>query len=78
VVSRGRLFWRVRQGHFTPNGFERALKKVSTITIAEDAELPRRVVSLEGRPARHRLRAARRRGSAPRIATRYSIVAWKH
>lgn len=40
------FFWRVRQGHFNPNDFERALKKVSAITIEEDAEVPRRVVSL--------------------------------
>ncbi len=40
------FFWRVRQGHFNPNDFERALKKLATITMAEDADVPRRLVSL--------------------------------
>ena len=40
------FFWRVRQGHFTPNDFDRALKKVSAISIAEDPDVPRRIVSL--------------------------------
>jgi hypothetical protein len=40
------FFWRVRQGHFNANDFERALKKVSAINIEEDADVPRRVVSL--------------------------------
>lgn len=40
------FFWRVRQGHFAPNDFERALRKVLAINIAEDANVPRRVVSL--------------------------------
>jgi hypothetical protein len=40
------FFWRVRQGHFIPSEFERALKKVSAISIAEGADVPRRVVSL--------------------------------
>lgn len=40
------FFWRVRQDQFAANDFERALAKVSAITIAEEADLPRRVVSL--------------------------------
>ena len=40
------FFWRVRQGHFAPSDFERALKKISAINIGEDADVPRRVVSL--------------------------------
>jgi|SRR5665213_2832088 len=40
------FFWRVQQGHFTPRDFERALNKVSAIKIEEDANVPRRVVSL--------------------------------
>jgi hypothetical protein len=42
----GGFFWKIRQGHFAPDDFERALNKVSGISIAEDADLPRRVVSL--------------------------------
>jgi hypothetical protein len=40
------FFWRVRQGHFTTSDFERVLEKVSAISIEEDADVPRRVVSL--------------------------------
>jgi hypothetical protein len=40
------FFWCVRQGHFTPSDFERALKEVSAISIEEGADVPRRVVSL--------------------------------
>ena len=40
------FFWRIRQGQFIPSDFERALKKVSTIAISDDADVPRRVVSL--------------------------------
>ena len=40
------FFWRIRQGHFTPSDFERALKKVSAINIEEDTDVPRRLVSL--------------------------------
>jgi hypothetical protein len=40
------FFWRIRQGEFTASAFERARKKVSAITIGEDSDVPRRVVSL--------------------------------
>jgi hypothetical protein len=40
------FFWCVRQGQFDSAVYQRALKKISTISIAEDAQLPRRVVSL--------------------------------
>jgi hypothetical protein len=40
------FFWRIRQGNFSPSDFERALKKISAINIGEDADVPRRVVSL--------------------------------
>jgi hypothetical protein len=40
------FFWQLRQGHFTGNDFDRALKKISAIFIPEDVDLPRRVVSL--------------------------------
>ena len=40
------FFWRVRQGRFEPAKFQRALEKVASISIAEEAQLPRRVVSL--------------------------------
>ena len=40
------FFWRIREGRFDTAEFQRALQKVATISIAEDAELPRRVVSL--------------------------------
>ncbi len=40
------FFWRIRQGRFDPAEFKRALQKVATLSIAEEAELPRRVVSL--------------------------------
>jgi hypothetical protein len=40
------FFWRIRQGRFDVAEFQRALQKVSRISIPEDAELPRRIVSL--------------------------------
>jgi hypothetical protein len=40
------FFWRVRQGEFIASEFERALKKVSAFSIAEDADVPRRLISL--------------------------------
>jgi hypothetical protein len=40
------FFWLIRQGNFAASEFERALKKVSSISISENAELPRRLVSL--------------------------------
>lgn len=40
------FFWRIRQGHFSPSDFDRALKKVSSVNIEENAVVPRRVVSL--------------------------------
>jgi hypothetical protein len=42
----GGFFWEVREGHFEPVAFERALGKVRSIVIEEDAVVPRRVVSL--------------------------------
>jgi hypothetical protein len=40
------FFWRIRQGHFTTGEFERALLKLSAISLADDYEIPRRLVSL--------------------------------
>jgi hypothetical protein len=40
------FFWQIRQGCFNVGAFERALKKVAAISIAEDFDLPRRLVSL--------------------------------
>ena len=40
------FFWQIRQGHFAADEFERAYRKVSSISISEDAEVPRRLVSL--------------------------------
>lgn len=40
------FFWAVRQGRFSADEFERALKRVSAISIPTDADLPRRFVSL--------------------------------
>jgi hypothetical protein len=40
------FFWRIRQGHFSTSDFEKALKKVAAISISEEADLPRRLVSL--------------------------------
>jgi hypothetical protein len=40
------FFWRVRQGHFDPTEFEHALRTVKAISIREDSDLPRRIVSL--------------------------------
>lgn len=40
------FFWRVRQGHFLLSDFERAMMKLSKITVGEASELPRRLVSL--------------------------------
>jgi hypothetical protein len=44
--AEGGFFWRIRQGQFVAEDFKRALKKVSAISIPEEAELPRRLVSL--------------------------------
>lgn len=40
------FFSRVRQGHFSPHHFERALKKVSAIHMEREVAVPRRLVSL--------------------------------
>src|SRR5690349_5132340 len=40
------FFWRLRQGEFVTDQFERALRTLKAITIAEHSEVPRRVVSL--------------------------------
>jgi len=40
------FFWRIRQGHFETDKLERALKKLSAFSIAEEAEIPRRLISL--------------------------------
>lgn len=40
------FFWRIRQGQFSPACFEVALKKTMDISVPEDAELPRRLVSI--------------------------------
>jgi hypothetical protein len=40
------FFWGVRQGRFAEDEFRRALTKIAAISIAEDADVPRRVVSL--------------------------------
>lgn len=40
------FFWRIRQGQFDLSHFQRVLRKVRAISIGEDAELPRRLVSL--------------------------------
>jgi hypothetical protein len=40
------FFWRIRQGHFANCEFERALGKISAISIAEESEIPRRLASL--------------------------------
>jgi hypothetical protein len=42
----GGFFWNIRQGKFTAANFERAHAKLSTISIADDKEIPRRLVSL--------------------------------
>jgi hypothetical protein len=40
------FFWQVRQGNFEGVAFERAMHTLSMISFAENAELPRRIVSL--------------------------------
>jgi hypothetical protein len=40
------FFWRVRQGVFDPNEFQRALATLRTFSFTDDAPLPGRVVSL--------------------------------
>ncbi|TKD06472.1 hypothetical protein [Polyangium fumosum] len=40
------FFGRVRQGQFAAEDFQRALGRLAAISIEEDAEVPRRVVSL--------------------------------
>jgi hypothetical protein len=40
------FFWQIRQGCFVADEFNRALKKVSSVSIHEDADVPLRLVSL--------------------------------
>lgn len=40
------FFWRIRQGIFVAEDFDRTLKKLSDISIKEDTEISRRLVSL--------------------------------
>jgi hypothetical protein len=40
------FFWNIHQGQFIQTEFDRALYKISSITIPEDAIIPRRLVSL--------------------------------
>jgi hypothetical protein len=46
VVARGRILLADPAGDFAADDFRRVLEIVSTISIAKDADLPRRVVSL--------------------------------
>lgn len=45
-MGAGGLFWKLRSGQFDPAAFQRALGKLTAISIPERAFLPRRVVSL--------------------------------
>jgi hypothetical protein len=40
------FFWRIRQGMFVDADYQRALSKVRAISIPEDIDIPRRLVSL--------------------------------
>lgn len=40
------FFWNIRQGLFSEVEFTRALNKVSSISIPDEADLPKRLVSL--------------------------------
>lgn len=40
------FFWHIREGHFVPDSFARALRTVRSISMEEDALVPRRIVSL--------------------------------
>ena len=40
------FFWRIRDGVFDPDDFDRALRKLSSISIRDDDLLPRRLVSI--------------------------------
>jgi hypothetical protein len=40
------FFWRACQGQFDPEGFQRARSKLGAVTFDENAQLPRRLVSL--------------------------------
>jgi hypothetical protein len=40
------FFWQLRQGKFTSADFERAMERLSSISITEEEPLPRRLVSL--------------------------------
>ena len=40
------FFWQIREGRFVAAEFHRALKRISAILIAEDANVPIRLVSL--------------------------------
>ena len=40
------FFWNIRQGRFVKEEYERALRKLEAISVAEGAMIPRRLVSL--------------------------------
>lgn len=40
------FFWHIRQGLFSDVEFSRALKKISSISVPDDALIPKRLVSL--------------------------------
>lgn len=40
------FFWKVRQGVFDPDDFQRALGKLTSMSFHDEEALPRRVVSL--------------------------------
>lgn len=40
------FFWKARRGDFDKQGFTRTLGKLQSMTIDEDAELPRRLLSI--------------------------------
>jgi hypothetical protein len=42
----GGFFWQIREGRFVESEFQQALRRISSISIAEDATVPVRLVSL--------------------------------
>jgi hypothetical protein len=40
------FFWQIRQGRFEPAEFQRALERVASLSLEDEAQLPRRIVSL--------------------------------
>lgn len=40
------FFWRIRQGHFDVDSLERVRRVLSSISIQEETDIPRRLVSL--------------------------------